>query len=64
MRKEKSTLNNNSRIGIKNNSTKKSNSKPHNKEKALTDGGCGKSLNLKKRVIIKDDGRYLIYYDF
>ncbi len=25
---------------------------------------CKKDLNLKKRVIIKNDGRYLIYYDF
>ncbi len=25
---------------------------------------CGGSFNMKKRVIIKDDGRYLIYYDF
>ena len=25
---------------------------------------CRENLNLKKRVIIKNDGRYLIYYDF
>lgn len=25
---------------------------------------CRESLDLKKRIIIKNDGRYLIYYDF
>lgn len=25
---------------------------------------CSKNSGLKKRVIIKEDGRYLIYYDF
>ena len=26
--------------------------------------GCRENLNPKKRVIIKNDGRYLIYYNF
>jgi len=34
------------------------------KNKSLLDRECEKDLNLRKRVIIKNDGRYLIYYDF
>ena len=38
--------------------------KQSDKIKALKDKECKKSLDLNKRVIKKDDGRYLIYYDF
>lgn len=34
------------------------------KSKIFVDKKCIGDLNLKKRVVIKDDGRYLIYYDF
>ncbi len=35
-----------------------------NESKTLENKGCKGGLNLNKRVIKKDDGRYLIYYDF
>jgi hypothetical protein len=34
------------------------------KNKYSVSRGCKEDLSLKKRVIIKNDGRYLIYYDF
>lgn len=39
-------------------------SKTSGKNKSLVSRECEEDLNLKKRVIIKNDGRYLIYYDF
>ncbi len=64
MGKEKFRLNKNVRIGIKSNDTKNSRGKESNKSEILMDRECRKGLSLKKRVIIKSDGRYLIYYDF
>ncbi|MDD3628297.1 MAG: hypothetical protein RBR58_04065 [Candidatus Humimicrobiaceae bacterium] len=55
------------------NITKKSNSNrgPENyggiisiKNKALIRKKCKENPNFKKSVIIKEDGRYLIYYEF
>ena len=34
------------------------------KNKVFADEECLRSLNLKKKTIIKKDGRYLIYYTF
>jgi len=39
-------------------------SKSSSKNKSSMDRKCEKDLNLRKRVIIKNDGRYLIYYSF
>jgi hypothetical protein len=33
-------------------------------DKALIRKECRKNYNFKKEVIIKEDGRYLIYYEF
>ena len=40
------------------------NSRDNKNNKLLADKKCIGDLNLKKRTIIKEDGRYLIYYDF
>jgi hypothetical protein len=32
--------------------------------KNLTDRKFGKDPAFKKRIVVKEDGRYLIYYDF
>ncbi len=53
MRKEKLELNEKRR---EINRGRRTNSKRRSK--------CKKDLNPKKRIIIKNDGRYLIYYDF
>jgi len=44
--------------------TKKSKSKPSGKNIYSVSRKCKESSHLKKRIIIKNDGRYLIYYDF
>lgn len=62
--KEKFKLNKNVRIVVKSNGTKSSGDKQSNKNETLVDKECREDLSLKKRVIIKNDGRYLIYYDF
>ena len=64
MGKGKFKLNKNVKIGINSNGTKNSRDKQSNKNETLTDKECREGLSLKKRVIIKNDGRYLIYYDF
>jgi len=38
--------------------------KSSDKNKYSVSKECKENSNLKKRVIIKNDGRYLIYYDF
>ncbi len=40
------------------------NNKNKQSNKNLISKNCGKGPNLKKKAIIKEDGRYLIYYDF
>jgi len=64
MEKEKPKSNINMEIGAKSNRSISGKEKQSNKDKALKDKECKKSLNLNKRMIKKDDGRYLIYYDF
>jgi hypothetical protein len=34
------------------------------KSKSLIEKECRENYNFKKEVIIKEDGRYLIYYEF
>jgi hypothetical protein len=59
MKKEelKSIGNDNSRVSKRKNLSSKGSRYPINK-------GCKENPGLKKRVIIKNDGRYLIYYSF
>jgi len=64
MRKEKLELTEKRREIDRGSRTNSKRSKPSGKNKSLVNRECEEDLNLKKRVIIKDDGRYLIYYDF
>ena len=64
MRKEKLKLTEKRREKAGSSSTKNKRSKPSNKNEFSASRKCKEDLNLNKRVIIKDDGRYLIYYDF
>lgn len=50
--------------GNRNSRTNKRKSKSSGKNKYSVSRECKESSNLKKRIIIKNDGRYLIYYDF
>ena len=59
MEKEKSELTEN-----RNSRADKRKSKPSGKNKYSVSRECKENSSLKKRVIIKNDGRYLIYYDF
>ncbi len=64
MRKEKLELAEKRREKAGSSSTSNRRSKPFGKNKYSASRECKEDLNLKKRVIIKNDGRYLIYYDF
>ncbi len=50
--------------GEEDNSAGDNKGRQSHKNKSLIDRECSKDSGFKKRVIIKDDGRYLIYYDF
>ncbi len=62
--KGKFKLNKNVGAGIKSNGKKDSRDKQSSRNESLNSKECKEGLNLKKKVIIKNDGRYLIYYDF
>jgi hypothetical protein len=62
--KEKPKSNINMEIEAKKSRKISGKEKQSDKIKALKEKECKKSLDLNKRVIKKDDGRYLIYYDF
>jgi len=64
MKKEKVELTKKGRGRAGSSSTSNRRSKPSGKNKSFVSRECEEDLNLKKRVIIKNDGRYLIYYDF
>jgi hypothetical protein len=64
MKKEKLELIGKRREEDRSGRTKNRRNKLSNKDKILVDRECIEGLDLKKRVIIKNDGRYLIYYDF
>jgi hypothetical protein len=64
MRKEKLELTEKRREIDRGSRTNSKRSKPSNKNEFSASRKCKENLNLKKRVIIKNDGRYLIYYDF
>ena len=59
MKKEKLRLTEKRSIGAN-----KRKSKSSGKNKYWVSREYKESSHLKKRIIIKDDGRYLIYYDF
>jgi hypothetical protein len=64
MRKEKPGSNINIEIQFKKGLGKSGKERQSNESKILGKKECKGGLNLNKRVIKKDDGRYLIYYDF
>ena len=64
MRKEKLELTEKRREIDRGSRTNSKRIKLSSKNKFSTSRECKEDLNLNKRVIIKDDGRYLIYYDF
>lgn len=64
MKKEKVELTKKGRGKAGSSSTSNRRSKPSGKNKYSVSRECEEDLNLEKRVIIKNDGRYLIYYDF
>ncbi len=64
MRKEKLELTEKGRGKAGSSSTNSRRSRLSNKNKFSASRECKEDLSLSKRVIIKNDGRYLIYYDF
>lgn len=64
MKKEKVELTKKGREKAGSSSTSNRRSKPSGKNKYSVSRKCKEDLSLKKRIIIKNDGRYLIYYDF
>jgi len=64
MRKEKLELTEKRREIDRGSRTNSKRIKLSSKNKSLVSRECKEDLNLNKRVIIKNDGRYLIYYDF
>ncbi|NQT67289.1 MAG: hypothetical protein HQ569_06920 [Actinobacteria bacterium] len=64
MKKEKLELTKKGRGKTGSRSTGNRRSKLSGKNKSLVSREYEEDLNLKKRKIIKNDGRYLIYYDF
>ncbi len=64
MRKEKLELTEKRREIDRGSRTTSKRSKLSNKNEFSASRECKEDLNLNKRVIIKNDGRYLIYYDF
>jgi hypothetical protein len=64
MRKEKPGSNINTPIRYKKGLGTSGKERQSNESKILENKECECGLNLNKRVIKKDDGRYLIYYDF
>ncbi|OGD35639.1 hypothetical protein A2V94_05880 [Candidatus Atribacteria bacterium RBG_16_35_8] len=59
MKKEKSEL-----IGNYDNTVNKREKKSFERSKRSAGNECKENSGLKKRVITKKDGRYLIYYSF
>ncbi len=59
MKKEKLEL-----IGKGNSKANKRRGKSPGRNEYLESRECKENSSLKERVVIKDDGRYLIYYDF
>jgi len=64
MRKEKLRLTEKRREIDRGSRTNSKRSKQFGKNKYSVSRKCKEDLSLKKRVIIKNDGRYLIYYNF
>lgn len=64
MRKEKLELTEKRREIDRGSRTNSKRIKLSSKNKFSASRECKEDLNLNKRVIIKNDGRYLIYYDF
>jgi len=64
MKKEKVGLTKKGRGKAGSSSTSNRRSKLSGKNKYSVSRECKEDLSLKKRIIIKNDGRYLIYYDF
>lgn len=59
MKKEKLRLTKNGNSGAN-----KGKSKSSGKKKYSVSRECKEGSHLRKRIMIKNDGRYLIYYDF